>query len=209
MQRVDKLSSAPREYHAVRFYENAGSLARIVAKFLHDGFDGGSPGIVVATVDQRAEIVRELTDRSLDVVELQRSQDLLFLDAEETLSTFMRDGKPDGRTFRDEMYRVFERVSRRRTDSTLRIFGQMVDVLWQKGEHDAAIRLEVLWNQLAQTEGCSLLCAYAIGNFFKAASLEDICRQHSHIVSADGEASRVASQALDRNRGRFERRGRR
>src|SRR3954463_549193 len=101
MEQADSSPSAPAEYHAVRFYESDSSLARIVAEFLHEGFNAGSPGIVVSTASQRAEIIRELTDRSLDVAELQRSHDLLLLDAVETLSTFMIDGKPNPRQFRD------------------------------------------------------------------------------------------------------------
>jgi hypothetical protein len=30
----------------------------------------------------------------------------------------------------------------------------------------AAIKLEVLWNQLAMTREFSLLCAYSMGNFY-------------------------------------------
>lgn len=192
MEPVARSSSLPAQYHAVRFYESDRSLARIVTEFLHEGFDDGSPGIVVATPVQRAAILRELTDRSLDVVELQRSHDLLLLDAKETLSTFMSDGKPDPNKFRDQMCQVVAKVCRGRPNCTVRIFGQMVDVLWQQGERDAAIRLEVLWNQLARTEAFSLLCGYAMGNFYKDASRDDICGQHSHIVSADGKAVRVA-----------------
>jgi hypothetical protein len=66
----------------------------------------------------------------------------------------------------------------------------MVDVLWQQGQRDAAIRLEVLWNQLAQSQAFSLLCGYAIGNFYKDAGFKDICGHHSHIVSDDGKATR-------------------
>jgi hypothetical protein len=191
MEQVDSSASAPAEYHAVRFYESDRSLARIVAEFLFEGFERGSPGIVVATVNQRASIIGELTDRSVDAVALQRSHDLLLLDAEETLSTFMMDGKPDARQFTHQMRQVLERACRGRTNRTVRVFGQMVDVLWQRGERDAAIRLEVLWNELAQAEAFSLLCGYAIGNFYKSASFGDICSQHSHIVSADGKASRL------------------
>jgi hypothetical protein len=71
MQPAASSSSAPTPYHAVRFYESDKSLARIVAEFLHEGFDHGSPGLVVATAAQRAAIIRELTARSVDVVELQ------------------------------------------------------------------------------------------------------------------------------------------
>jgi MEDS: MEthanogen/methylotroph, DcmR Sensory domain len=204
MEHIDGWSSEPAEYHAVRFYDNDTSLARIVAEFLHQGFDRGGPGIVVASAIQREAIIRELTNRSLEVAELQHSHDLLMLDAEETLPTFMTDGKPDARKFRDRMCQAIESVCRGRTNCTVRIYGQMVDVLWQGGERDAAIRLEVLWNQLAQTEAFSLLCGYAIGNFYKDAGFEDICRQHSHMVSADGQANRVVSPECDRNQRRLE-----
>src|ERR671922_277964 len=126
MQPAASSSSAPTPYHAVRFYENDKSLARIVAEFLHEGFDLGSPGLVVATAVQRAAIIRELTSRSVDVVELQRSHDLLLLDAKETLATFMVDGKPDARKFKDQMCQVIERACRGRANCTVRIFGQMV-----------------------------------------------------------------------------------
>jgi hypothetical protein len=178
-------------HHAVRFYESDSSLARIVAEFLQDGFDAGSPGIVVATPGLRAAVVRELTDRAVDVLALQRTDDLVLLDAAETLSTFMTAGRPDPRKFKSEMCEVIRGVCGDRIDCSVRIFGQMVDVLWQKGERDAAIRLEMLWNQLARTEAFSLLCGYAMGQFYKDANFDDICREHSH-VAMDGEANRVA-----------------
>src|SRR2546425_4420896 len=82
------------QHHAVRFYENDKSLAQIVAQFLSDGLAAGNPGIVVATPAHRAAILRELVATSLDVVQLQRSNDLVLLDAQETLSIFMTNGKP-------------------------------------------------------------------------------------------------------------------
>lgn len=197
-------SRAAAQYHAVRFYESDRSLARIVGEFLHAGFGQGSAGIVVATPHQRGEIIRDLTERSVDVVALQRSRDLVLLDAEETLSTFMVDGQPDARRFKGQMCQVLETACRDRSGCSVRIFGQMVDVLWQAGERDAAIRLEVLWNELAGTEAFSLLCGYAIGNFYKDAGFEDICAQHSHIVSAEGKADRVVA-ANDRSRLRADR----
>jgi hypothetical protein len=61
----------------------------------------------------------------------------------------------------------------------------MVDVLWQDGLTAAAIRLEMLWNQLAMTHDFSLLCGYSMGSFYKDAGMRDICAQHSHVVPAD------------------------
>jgi len=192
MKPIARSSSTPSHYHAVRFYDSDRSLARIVADFLAEGVRTGNPGIVVATPIQRAGIIRELMSGSLDVVELERSRELLFLDARETLATFMRDGKPDPNRFRDRMCEVLQTVCRGRADCTVRIFGQMVDVLWQERETDAAIRLEILWNHLARTKAFSLLCGYSMGHFYKDAHVDDVCRQHSHVLGADGQATAVA-----------------
>jgi hypothetical protein len=193
MEPVDTSSSAPAECHVVRFYENEKSLARIVAEFLQEGFEGGNPGIVVATAGQRAEIIRALEDRPCDVVALERSDDLVLLDAEETLSAFMIRGRPDAHRFMGQMSHVIRRVCRDRTACTVRIFGQTVDILWRHGKRDAAIRLEGLWNQLAQTTAFSLLCGYAIGNFYKDGDFKRICDQHSHVLVAEGNAMRLGS----------------
>jgi len=51
------------------------------------------------------------------------------------------------------------------------------------------IRLEMLWNQLAMTHDFSLLCGYAMGNFYKHAGMREVCAMHSHVIaSANGLA---------------------
>lgn len=76
-------------------------------------------------------------------------------------------------------------------DCTIRAYGEMVNVLWQDGQEAAAIRLEMLWNDLARTRAFKLLCGYSMGNFFKAAAIDDIKAQHSHVVEDKGTAAAV------------------
>jgi hypothetical protein len=187
-----KSSPVLHNQHTVRFYESDRSLATIVAEFLQGGFANGEPGIIVATPTQRAAVLRELSNKSVDVVELQRSETLMLLDARDTLATFMIDGKPDEARFMSGMSEVIERACKGRSDCTVRIFGQMVDVLWQQDEHEAAIRLEVLWNELAQTKSYSLLCGYAMGHFYKDAKLDDVCAQHTQVDVDDARAAAFA-----------------
>jgi hypothetical protein len=180
------------QHHAVRFYDNDKSLAQIVARFLSDGLAVGNPGIVVATPTHRGAILKEMVAISLDVVELQRSNDVVFLDAQELLSSFMKNGDPDARAFKNSMCEVIRKTCLDRPDCTVRIYGEMVDVLWKNGQQEAAIRLETLWNQLANTQAFSLLCGYAIGHFYKDANFQEVCSHHTHIVSADGKLTAVA-----------------
>lgn len=185
-------SVSPQDhYHAVRFYEGEKSLAQMTAKFLAEGLADHHPAIVVATASMRAALIIELTAQSFDVVELQRSGELLLLDAKDLLSAFMIDGKPDAVKFHDAMCEVIDQACHGRSNCKLRIFGQMVDVLWREEQQEAAIQLEMLWNQLARNQAFSLLCGYAMGNFYKDSSVEEICNEHSHVVAADGHAHTV------------------
>jgi uncharacterized protein len=114
-----------------------------------------------------------------------------MLDADDTLAAFMVDGMPDQHRFRDTLVPVIERACGGRRDCVVRAYGEMVDVLWKRGQTVAATRLETLWNMLANSHAFSLLCGYSMGNFYKAAAVDEICSHHTHVVSANGETTAV------------------
>jgi hypothetical protein len=172
-------------FHAVRFYENKASLCRTVADFIGEGLTLGQPGLVIATPVHRDAILQELHSRGVDVDAFQAAEDLLFLDARQVLAAFMVDGMPDEALFTTHLPSALARLGRGRKDCTIRAYGEMVDVLWQDGCTAAAIRLEMLWNQLAMTHDFSLLCGYAMGSFYKDAGMREVCAQHSHVLAAD------------------------
>lgn len=174
-------------YHAVRFYEDEKSLCRMVTDFIGEGLAAGQPAVVIAMPAHREEIDRGLSALGLDLRRLRENRELLVLDAEETLSTFMKDGVPDPVAFRMSVGGVLDGATGGRPNVTVRAYGEMVDWLWKHDAADAAIRLEMLWNQLADTRAFSLLCGYSMGNFYKQGAYEDICSQHTHVVSAAGQ----------------------
>src|SRR5438067_5020078 len=59
-------------FHAVRFYEDAEALSRIVGGFLAEGFLASQPAVVIATPKHRAAIEARLADRSFDIDQLKR-----------------------------------------------------------------------------------------------------------------------------------------
>src|SRR5882672_5070696 len=145
-------------FHAVRFYEDDTSLCRIVSNFIAEGLAAGQPGLVLATEPHINGILRNLSGAAIDVDALQRSGDLLLLDARETLSRFMVNGQPDAELFTVSATAAIEQVGRGRKDCTIRAYGEMVDLLWRDGASVAAIRLEMFWNRLANSHDFSLLC---------------------------------------------------
>jgi hypothetical protein len=186
---VKKAGNESGHFHAVKFYESRESLCRIVAEFLGEGLLTQQPALIIATPEHRAGILAELRLRHFDVEGTQAAGDLLLLDADETLATFMVDGMPDADLFFATATSALARVCRGRTSCTTRAYGEMVDVLWKAGQDVAAIRLEMLWNKLAMTDDFALLCGYTMGNFYKDASLAEIHQHHSHVVAGQGLAT--------------------
>ena len=69
----------------------------------------------------------------------------------------------------------------------VRAYGEMVDILWQAGSRDAAIRLEEFWNDLARLQTFSLFCAYFMDPLDSGAyggPLECVCKVHTHLIPA-------------------------
>ena len=107
----------------------------------------------------------------------------------------MRDGEPDPRLFEAVIGDVMAERAAVANGAELRAYGEMVDVLWRRGEKSAALRLEELWNELQARRSFTLLCAYAMGKFYKEpATIHPVCATHSHVVGLhqDGEASTAA-----------------
>jgi len=173
--------------HAVRFYEDANSLCRIVGEFIAAGLEADEPAIVVATPKHTDLIDECLRKRGLDVDNLKRIGDYVTLDAQETLATFMGNSVASAGAFHHHMGSQIQQVLRNREKTTLRVYGEMVDVLWKQGREAEAIRVETLWNELANTHAFKLLCGYSMGNFYKGAAIEEIKHQHSHLVNDTGE----------------------
>ena len=172
------------QHHAVQFYDDEKTLYGTVAGFLGQGLVDEQPAILIATAAHRGPILDELKGRMLDVDQAQRSGDLIVLDADETLAQFMRDDVPSDAAFESTVGDLIRRLLVKRSERTLiRAYGEMVDVLWKDGKPDAAIRLEILWNRLADRFGFALLCGYSMGHFYKQTDrFEDVCRQHAHVV---------------------------
>jgi hypothetical protein len=177
----------PHGSHAVQFYEDEAFLFDTAARFVNAGLKAGEPALVVTTKAHRRGIVQRL-DREL-LEQAQRSGRLSFVDARHLLSTLMIGGLPDPVRFRGSMERVLGQLSAGSPPQLrVRIFGEMVDLLWKDGNVEGALALERLWNEAGSRHSFSLLCAYAMSNFGRecdTAPFTDVCDGHSHVLPTE------------------------
>jgi hypothetical protein len=185
---ADRKTNPAPHVHAVQFYESPDALCRIVGTFIGEGIEQGAVSVLIVTPDHAARIEACLRQFAVDVDALRRAGALVTLDARDTLNQFMVDGMPNAGAFRHTVGGLLMEMRRNNDSRPIRAYGEMVDLLWKDGREAAAIRLETLWNQLASSYAFALLCGYSMGNFYKGSTLEDIKRQHTHLVPTDGGA---------------------
>jgi hypothetical protein len=166
--------------HLVQFYEEDSAFLDVLEGFVVGGIRRGEAVILIATPAHRESLDQRLAQQG--IVPGTLGDQYIVLDAEETLSHFMRDGWPDDAQFRACIDAIIARA--RAYGRPVRAFGEMVAVLWARGDCGATVRLEHLWHQLCQEQTFSLLCAYPKAGFTAnfEQSMHEICAAHSSVI---------------------------
>jgi hypothetical protein len=171
--------------HFVQLYQDKSFLADAVAEYVGAGLREGEAAAVIATPEHAQIFLQELAARGLYPEQALRRGQLRLLDARDTLSRFMVNGSCDWQGFHAVCGGAIAEL--RLQYPRVRAYGEMVDVLWQDGMRDEAIKLEGFWHELGKLQTFSLLCAYQIDNLDSGAyggALDCVCRAHTHLIPA-------------------------
>jgi hypothetical protein len=171
--------------HFVQVYADEAFLLEALAEYVGTGLRRGEAAILITTPAHRSAFLSRLESDGIAASATVRRRQLVLLDADETLARFTTGGMPDWQSFHALIGGVIAKI--RLDYPAVRAYGEMVDVLWQRGERDAALRLEEFWNDLARLQTFSLLCTYKLDNLDGAAyrgPLECICKVHTHLIPA-------------------------
>ena len=180
-----ELLARPRDgNHIAQIYRDEDFLIDALSHFVATGLAQGEGIVVIATPEHWDACVLRLEARDVPLRDAALRCQLVVLDAGKTLPSFMVEGMPDWKRFQDAVGTVINRA--RRQYAKVRAFDEMVDMLWQREERLAAIRLEQLWNHLVKVQDLALCCAYRMDNLDDAAygPLERVCQMHSHLIPA-------------------------
>ncbi len=183
---IRNAASSNHAAHVVQFYREDRSLIETLNLYIGSALSNGDSAIMVATQAHCDALIRELQPR-IDVTAVLEQGRFQWLELSEILLQIMADGMPDASRFNEVMGGIIEqaRLAAKREQPQVAIFGEMVAFLWAEGKHDAAIRLEELWNELAKSHSFSLRCAYPMTGFSKKEQEEPflkICSAHSDVI---------------------------
>ena len=173
---------APSE-HVVQIYENDKVFLDLLHGFVSDGFDAGDCVIVIATPAHLQSLATRLTASGFNLSDLESKKIYFPLEAETMLSKFMINDWPDETLFNQVIANL---ISKAKADARqFRAFGEMVALLWAKGQIGATVRLEHLWNKFCSRQNLSLFCAYPQSGFTQdtGESVAHICSAHSKMIA--------------------------
>lgn len=170
--------------HLIQLYESDEKFLATLVEYVYSGLSLGESVVVIATEQHTSVLNEKLRELGVGIRSERRRHKLILLNAEETLKDFVGD---DGWPNDDKFYDVIRSILRRARGAErrrVRAFGEMVAVLWARGQNAATVRLEHLWQKLCREEDLSLFCAYPKSGFTNYAlkSLQDICDAHSKVI---------------------------
>jgi hypothetical protein len=195
------LADADAPDHIVQLYQHEDFLKRAVCRFVGAGLANGEGIILVSTLPHWNAIRGRLEAEGVSVEAVRKRGQLTVVDADECLTRFMRDAMPDPPVFNGVFGDVVVRARAERSYQKVRVWGEMVNVLWERGDAAASMNLEDLFNELGKKRDIAIFCSFLMDNFngdVHERMLPRLGTNHSHLIPVEDYArlERAVADAL-------------
>lgn len=174
--------------HIVQLFDNEESRAKNVASFLAEGYATHEPMLLIA---QPAHWTAIITHLERNGVSMQRAiADGMFVvkDAQDTLQRVSPFASPSSGAFQDVLGGTLQALARR--GPRVRIYGEMGDILAQRGDFETLMKLEAIASHLLAALPVHVLCGYSASAFMPVSAhrpLIDVCCAHSSVRSHEDD----------------------
>lgn len=196
---VDGQLAAGHGDHAVQFYADDAELSSRVVRYLSEGLSAGGSAVVIATAAHRSALRSGLAATGAgDGAE--SAGRLLMVDAAAMLSDFLADDHLD--YFRFQVAAADLALRAGGAGRPVRIYAEMVALLWDAGQVTLALELETMWNDLAVRQSFSLLCGYparVAAPDGETRAVERVCRLHTRVSAPDAGLPGLRDVSADGN----------
>ena len=141
--------------HVVSFYLDDACIVDQMTAFIRDGLAAGEQVIALATLPHWNAVADRLAQTGVDHAGATAEGSLVVLDAEDVYERIRVDGEISVDRF---MAIVTPLLASGRKQ---RVYGEVVSLLTERGEIEAALAIEALGHQFSE-QGIEILCGYQI-----------------------------------------------
>lgn len=178
------MTQAPiaRGSHAVRFFANEESAHRTIAEFFSEDARPDDSLIMIARVDTFAGVRQILAAHPATHALADR---IRFVPARDGIAQFLIGNELHRERAEEFCLQILSHVSAGSDNARVRLYGELVDVLCERGDHAIALQVEDLTGLLFALEPrLSILCGYRTVHFAGesgAAALRAVCAKHADV----------------------------
>ena len=187
--------------HIVQLYQDEDFLSRAVCRFAGGALANGEGIILVPTPAHWNAIRPRLEAEGVDVKAARERGQLTVVDSDECMPRFMRNSMPDSSIFLGLAADVIGQARAGVRYEKVRWWGEMVNVLWERGDVAASMSLEDQFDQLAKKHDIAIFCSFLMDNFngeVHTHMLPRLGTNHSHLIPVEdyGRLERAVADAL-------------
>jgi len=185
------VAEAASHEHIVQLYQDQDFLNRAVCRFAGAALANGEGLILVPTLTHWNAFRPRLEAEGVDVEAARERGQLTVVDADQFLPRFIRDGMPDSPVFLGLAGEVIEQAHGGGRYKKVRWWGEMVNVLWERGDVAASMALEDLFDQIGREREIALFCSFVMDNFdgeVHTHMLPRLGTNHSHLIPVEDYA---------------------
>jgi hypothetical protein len=175
----------------VQLYQDQQFLNRAVCRFAAAAIANGEGIILVPTAAHWEAFRPRLEAEGVDIKAAQGRGQLTVVDADELLPQFMQDAMPDAPVFLGIAADVIARARGAGRYPKVRWWGEMVNILWERGDVAASMSLEDQFDHLAHEHEIAIFCSFVMDNFngeVHSRMLPRLGENHSHLIPVEDYA---------------------
>jgi DNA-binding NarL/FixJ family response regulator len=156
-----------RSLHEVVFYSDQTSFLETLTQFLGSALRAGDAAVVIVTNSTRQPLLYRLQAMGLDVPALIEEGRYISLDPAQVLAAFMIEGLPERNRFQKLASEIIQTAAKalRGEHARVVICGEATRLLLSQSNAEAALKLEQLWTEIAQSNPIHILCPYSLACF--------------------------------------------
>jgi hypothetical protein len=171
---------AGRAEHVAAFYRDETFLITQMASFIADGLAAGDQIIVMATIPHWTALTARLERTGVPYGRAAIDGQLILLDAEVILEQVMVEGRASLDRLRDLLAPLLV------PGRACRLYGELVSLLVERGDVDAAIAIEALGQELSRQLDMPILCGYHVHAALTPTSVRRIEDAHDRAMFEAG-----------------------
>jgi DNA-binding NarL/FixJ family response regulator len=182
LERVARGDSLASHRHDLLFCSSDAVLVGAFSRFIVGALHQGHAVIVLVTEAHDESLQRSLQASHVDLDLAIRQERYVSVNINELLAKVMVNGWPDPTRFLNAAEDLLTEAARRATSQHAKVaaVGECSSTVWARGDVEAAVRLEHLWDEIAKNRAMDILCAYPLtAREESVRTVRSLCAEHT------------------------------